>query len=138
MTCYLNGPAAPELMHHLLFVALGGALGASLRYGAGVLAATFWRYPLPLATWTVNLAGCLLIGLLGPVLTRIGAPGSWYAFLIVGFLGSLTTFSTFSLETVVLWQQGTGMTALVNAAGSVMLGIGCVWLGLQIGRLIAA
>lgn len=116
-----------------LWIALGGACGACARYGAGVLLARFWQTPLPLATWAVNVLGCLLIGVLVPVLGRAGVPGALRYGLIVGFLGSLTTFSAFSLETVVLLQKGLGGAALLNALGSVVLGLLCVWLGLRLG-----
>ena len=121
-------------MYKILLVAFGGALGAALRYGTHVLFARFTDGPLPLGTWTVNLAGCFLIGLLAPIMGRAGLAEQLRFFLIVGFLGSLTTFSTFTLETLDLWERGLGGGALVNAVGSLILGLLFVWLGLQIGR----
>ena len=121
-------------MYKILLVALGGALGAALRYGTHVFFARFSDGPLPLGTWTVNLVGCFLIGLLVPLLGRAGLAEHLRFFLVVGFLGSLTTFSTFSLETLDLWQRGLGVGALVNVIGSVAVGLLCVWLGLQLGR----
>ena len=117
-------------------VALGGALGAAVRYGASLLAETYFAAPWPVATWGVNLVGCLLIGVLVPVLGRGGVPEAMQYFFIVGFLGALTTFSTFSLETMVFLEAGFPWRAAVNAGGSVIVGLGCVWLGLQLGRLI--
>ncbi|MDX1547518.1 MAG: fluoride efflux transporter CrcB [Rhodothermales bacterium] len=124
-------------MQALLMVMLGGALGAATRYGAALLAERFSDAALPLATWGVNFTGCLLIGLLVPLLGRGGLPDALQYLLVVGFLGALTTFSTFSLETLVLWEGGLPWYALLNAAGSVVIGLLCVWLGLQLGRLLA-
>ena len=123
-------------MYQVLLVALGGALGALVRYGTSVWMVHLWEEPKVLATWVVNLVGCLLIGIFAPMLGRVGLADELQFFLVVGFLGSLTTFSTFSLETVVLWQEGIGMAALLNAVGSVVLGIFCVWVGLHIGRAL--
>ena len=125
-------------MYQILLVALGGALGAATRYGASVWVTHLWEEPRVLATWGVNLVGCLLIGILAPMLGRIGLNDEVQFFLIVGFLGSLTTFSTFSLETMVLWQEGLGMMALLNAVGSVLLGLLCVWVGLALNRMFLA
>lgn len=125
-------------MYQILLVALGGALGATLRYGTSVWMLQLWEEPRVMATWTVNLVGCLLIGILAPMLGRVGLADELQFFLVVGFLGSLTTFSTFSLETMVLWQEGFGAAALINAVGSVVLGLVCVWLGLHLGRALLA
>ena len=123
-------------MYQIFLVALGGALGATVRYGTGVWMLHHWEEPKVLGTWVVNLVGCLLIGIVAPMLGRVGLADELQFFLVVGFLGSLTTFSTFTLETVVLWQEGVGVMALVNAAGSVILGIIFVWIGLHIGRAL--
>ena len=125
-------------MYQLLLVALGGALGAAARYGASVWVMHWWQEPRVLATWSVNLVGCLLIGMLAPMLGRVGLTDELQFFLVVGFLGSLTTFSTFSLETVVLWQEGLSAAALLNAVGSVVLGVIFVWIGLTLGRMLVA
>ena len=125
-------------MYQIFLVALGGALGAAARYGTSVWVMQWWEEPKVLATWCVNLVGCLLIGVLAPMLGRVGLTDELQFFLIVGFLGSLTTFSTFSLETVVLWQEGLSAAALLNAVGSVVLGVIFVWIGLILGRMLMA
>ena len=123
-------------MYQILLVAVGGALGAALRYGTSIWVLHFWEEPAVLATWSVNLVGCLLIGMMAPMLGRAGLAEEVQVFLIIGFLGSLTTFSTFSLETVVLWQDGFGVAALLNAVGGVVLGLVCVWIGLFLGKTL--
>lgn len=123
---------------HLLLVAAGGAVGATARYGIGWLAVRLWGAGLPFGTWGVNLLGSFLIGLVVPVLVAKGrvAEGVRLA-LVVGFMGSFTTFSTFSLDTLALLENGRPWWALANAVGSVVLGLGCVALGFWVGRSLA-
>lgn len=115
-------------------VALGGACGALARYGAGRLVAAVVEQPFPWGTWTVNLVGCLLIGMSVPLVSQLGGDDARF-FLVVGFLGAFTTFSTFSLDTVALWGSGRGVLAVCNAAGSVVVGLLCVALGRWIADL---
>jgi CrcB protein len=121
----------------LLLIAVGGAAGAVARYGVGLLAVRAWGAGLPLGTWAVNLLGSFLIGLAVPVLVAEGrAAESARLALVVGFLGSFTTFSTFSLDTLALVESGRPGWALANAAGSVVLGLGCAALGFWLGRSV--
>lgn len=115
-------------------VALGGALGASARYGLGLIVARLFAHPFPWATWAVNLCGCFFIGLLVPLLSGANVADQTRFFLITGFLGSFTTFSTFSLDTMHLWTNDQGSLALLNVAGSVVLGLLFVWIGFRIGQ----
>ena len=124
-------------MVQMLLVMLGGACGALARYGTGLLILRCWPGPLPLATWIVNVLGSLCIGLLLPLAQRDGAMFV-RLFVLVGFLGSFTTFSTFSLETVVLWEQGHTGLALLNAGGSLVAGLLGVVAGLAAGRYLFA
>ena len=123
-------------MTNVLFVALGGALGALARYAVSVAMVRWGAEPLPLATWTVNLLGCVLIGLGVALLERTSVPEASRLFFITGFLGSFTTFSTYSLETVALWQSGAIGLAALNAVGSVVGGLLGVGLGMALGRLL--
>ena len=95
-------------MPPVVFVALGGACGALARYGAGRLVASIVEHPFPLGTWTVNLVGCFLIGMTVPLFGQLSGAERARFFLVVGFLGSFTTFSTFSLDTMALWGDGHG------------------------------
>lgn len=133
-------PYTPH-MHAAMWVFLGGGTGAVLRWLAGQSLGTR-RLPapgsdasrelaaldlLPIATLAVNVLGCLLIGLLVPVLT--GKPEPWKAALIVGLLGGFTTFSAFGHETLAMLQHGRPLLASAYAIGSIMIGLAAVWLG---------
>ena len=125
-------------LSHILWVAAGGALGALLRYGAGLLIAGIWRDPFPLATWLVNMIGCLLIGFAIPYAQQ-QADGSFVRlFFIAGFLGAFTTFSAYSMETLALWQHGFPALAVLNALGSVIVGLIGVCLGLLAAYALAS
>lgn len=107
----------------LPLVALGGALGAALRY----LATLLW--PAPWGVMAVNLLGCFAIGLLAPRLAPALTP-----FLVTGLLGGFTTFSAFSLDTLRLLEGGRTGAALLYAGGSVGLSLLACAAGLQLGR----
>jgi CrcB protein len=120
-------------MPPVVFVALGGACGALARYGAGRLVARVVETPFPWGTWTVNLLGCLLIGMTVPLFGLLSGGDRARLFLVVGFLGSFTTFSTFSLDTIALWGNGHGLLGLLNAAGSLVCGLLLVAAGRALG-----
>lgn len=119
-------------MPPVVFVALGGALGALARYGAGRLVASLVEHPFPLGTWAVNLIGCFLIGMTVPLFGQLSGAERARLFLVAGFLGSFTTFSTFSLDTVALWGDGHGGLALLNAVGSLACGLVFVAVGREV------
>jgi len=120
-------------MTRLLAVALGGATGALLRYGMGLWVRHLVGTGFPWATWAVNLTGCVLIGASVPLLQALPMGEAGRLFLVLGLLGSFTTFSTYSLDTLALWADGHAIAAAVNAVGSLVLGLVGVWLG----RLLA-
>jgi len=119
-------------MPPVVFVALGGACGALARYGAGRLVARFVESPFPWGTWTVNLIGCLLIGMTVPLFGELSEADRTRVFLVVGFLGSFTTFSTYSLDTLALWGDGHGLLGLLNAVGSLACGLVLVAVGREL------
>ena len=84
-------------------IMIGGALGALLRFG---LSSAFPKEPFPYATLCVNLIGCLLIGVMGCLNTRLNIPAQIQGFIFVGLLGAFTTFSTFALESANLIKSG--------------------------------
>ncbi len=125
-------------MQSVLLVGLGGFLGAVARYKLGgyILHLTA-QGRFPFGTFTVNVLGCLVVGLLAGVAERYQVIGpDARLFLFTGVLGGFTTFSAFGLETVNLIRRGDLGTAVLYAGGSVVLGITAVWLGLKLVSLL--
>ena len=113
-------------------VAAGGAIGAVLRFVVSSLVGTRPSTLMPVSgTVVVNVVGCLLIGLAMAALPRDAA--NLNRLLVTGVLGSFTTFSTFSYETVLLIQSRSYVQAAANAIGSVLIGLVMVAAGLWIG-----
>lgn len=91
----------------------------------------------PHGTLVVNVLGSLAMGFLFHILVeRMSVAVEWRAALLVGFLGAFTTFSTFSVETLALIEQGRALVALANAGASVFGCVGAAWLGLSIARYL--
>ena len=117
-------------MGRYIMVLVGGGSGALLRFVFGTAIMQRFGGTFPLGTFVINLTGSFLIGLLMTVLTERFQPHPyWRLFLVVGFLGGYTTFSSFEYETLQAARQGSRWMALLNAAGSVVLGYLAVWLG---------
>ncbi|MDH3342547.1 MAG: fluoride efflux transporter CrcB [Gammaproteobacteria bacterium] len=122
-------------MKTLLFIACGGAVGAVMRYGASLGVYSLMGRGFPYGTLFVNVTGSLFMGVLSiMMLERFNIGPEWRAAILVGLLGSFTTFSTFSLETLNLLEQGDVMRAMANIAFSVIVCLAAVWLGVSIGR----
>ena len=125
-------------MNKVWLIGLGGALGSILRYGIGGLVGRLkagWTFPLE--TLLVNVAGCLVLGLLAGLSESRGVlSGTTRAFLFIGLLGGFTTFSTFGYETFQLVRDGQWPTACWSALLQVGLGIGGVWAGHVAARMI--
>jgi fluoride exporter len=126
-------------MQAWILVGLGGALGSMGRYGVGMLAARLWPVAFPLATLLVNVAGSLAMGLLVGGLARFVPAWASEArlFVAVGVLGGFTTFSSFSLDTIVLIERGEAATALTYVLISVVVSILALYLGLLVTRGVA-
>jgi len=121
----------------LILIAMGGALGAVLRYGASLSVYSLLGRGFPYGTLFVNVSGSLLMGLLSVImLERFNIDPEWRAAVLVGVLGSFTTFSTFSIETLNLLEQGDVMRATANIVLSVLVCLVAVWFGVIIGRQI--
>jgi len=122
-------------MKTLFFIACGGACGAVLRYAASLGVYSVLGRGFPYGTLFVNVTGSLLMGFLSIVmLERFNVGPEWRAAILVGVLGSFTTFSAFSIETLNLFEQGDMVRALANIMLSVIVCLVAVWLGVSLGR----
>ncbi len=118
-------------MNSLFFIATGGALGALCRYGAGLLAVRLFGSSFPVGTLAVNITGSFLIGAVYAV-AAAGPAGPLASFIMQGFCGALTTFSTFSLDTFRLFSAGRTGKAVVNVTLNTVLCLGAAALGLSL------
>jgi CrcB protein len=123
------------MISSLLQVAIGGAIGASLRYlaGLGVLRLLGPNAPFPVAILMVNVAGSFLMGLFVAAAAQRGLT-HLSPLVATGILGGFTTFSAFSLEAVTLYERGAVGLAALYVGASVVLSIGGLLLGLALGR----
>jgi fluoride exporter len=123
-------------MNQLISIALGGACGAVVRF---LMSSGLYQWlgrGFPYGTLAVNVVGSFLIGLLTEalILQRIAIGVEYRAAILVGFIGAFTTFSTFSLETIYLLEQGSFGKAGLNILVSVLGCLLAVWIGLLLGR----
>ena len=117
-------------------VAIGGALGAMARYGVSTLVFDASTQRFPYATLSVNVLGSFLMGILFVLIVEKGLlPPEMRSILMVGFLGAFTTFSTFSLDALGLWQNGHLLLALVYALGTVVLCLAAISIAVWLTRL---
>ena len=124
-------------MRMMLAIALGGALGAVARHFGAAAILKLTGPGFPYGIFLVNILGCLMMGVLIAVFaTKMQVPSEVKAFLTVGFLGAFTTFSTYSMETVMLMDRGAWADAILYAGGSVVLGILGFMVGTMIGKMI--
>jgi CrcB protein len=120
-----------------LLVLLGGGLGSAARYLTSTLMAEWFGPAFPWGTFTVNVAGGLLIGFLATLADERGLLGPQARlFLVVGVLGGFTTFSSFSLESLRLAESGELPAALLNILGTVALALLAAAVGIQLGRVV--
>ncbi len=121
----------------LLFVMIGGSLGALSRYSLSLLAAKYIESRFPWGTLIANLSGCFIIGITFGLIDRVGFLGpSARLFFMTGFLGALTTFSTYALETVNSWRTGSHQIAMVNFLVSNFIGVALVLAGIFLIQII--
>jgi CrcB protein len=125
-------------MINVLLVLIGGGLGALSRYGVSLLAVKLLGTRFPYGTLIVNLSGCFLIGLSFALAERglnIMNP-LVRLFFITGFLGGLTTFSSYAMETVNTIRVGTYLVTAGNFLSNNFIGGALVFLGLWVGRIL--
>lgn len=126
-------------MAPILLVMLGGALGSAARLLVGRAMTTLLGAGFPWGTLTVNLVGGLAMGLLAGGLAKLTVPGEpWRLLLGVGVLGGFTTFSTFSLEAVMMLQRRDYATLSLYALGSVVLSMLALMAGLELAKRVLA
>lgn len=123
-------------MQHLLLAAVGGALGASARHLVNVAMLAWFGPGFPWATFTVNVVGSLIMGIVVEALMPLsGASGAaWRIFLATGILGGFTTFSAFSLDTWLLYERGQHVALVLYVALSVILSVAALVLGMALVR----
>lgn len=118
-------------MRTLLLIGLGGGIGSMLRYLTSVVIQKYYATVFPLATLVVNILGCLLIGIIMGLLEKNYVTDSSMKWLLVtGFCGGYTTFSTFGLENIQLFQNNNMGLAFLYIAASVSAGLLAVWMRL--------
>ena len=116
-----------------LLIALGGAFGASFRFYISQLILNWLGKGFPFATLAVNISGSLIMGVLYSLIEQGVIEVSIYRTLIgIGFLGAFTTFSTFSLDTLLLMQQGDLFKAMINVLLNVSLCIFAAGIGIYL------
>jgi fluoride exporter len=124
-------------MSQVLAIAIGGAAGSVLRYWLSTGVYTWLGRSFPYGTLVVNVLGSMVMGVLFVLLTeRFAASGILRAGLLIGVLGGFTTFSSFSIETFNLIEQGAIVKAAGNMAASLILCIGATWFGVMLARQI--
>ncbi|WP_165312657.1 fluoride efflux transporter CrcB [Vibrio ziniensis] len=113
-------------------IAVGGAIGACSRYLVSEMCITLFGRSFPYGTLTVNVVGSFIMGLLiAAVENEWLAPYPWRQIIGLGFLGALTTFSTFSMDNVLMMQQGAFVKMGFNVLLNVLLSISAAWLAYQ-------
>lgn len=123
----------------IAMIATGGAFGAVARYGVGVASVKLFGHGFPWGTLIVNIVGSFLMGLLIAKLAQMdGVSQDVRHLCATGFLGAFTTFSTFSLDFVTLWERGEMLHAALYMVASVVVGIAALFLALWLMRGFAS
>ena len=122
-------------MKEVLAIAAGGAVGSVLRFWMSTWVHSIASRAFPYGTLTVNVLGCLAMGFLFVLFVdRFSDNTVLRAGVLIGVLGGFTTFSSFSIETFNLIEQGELVRAALNICGSLILCVSATWLGVLIGR----
>jgi CrcB protein len=132
-----------------LLVAAGGALGCVARYGVGMAAGSLFGRVFPWGTLAVNVAGCFAMGMVVELLLDLESHGPeaitpvirqqfvfWHKAVAIGFLGGLTTFSTFGADTLRELEAGRPGIAVANIGANVLLSLAAVWGGMALMQAI--
>ncbi len=126
-------------MNAILAIAAGGAFGALCRHGVNIGAVKLMGHGFPYGTLTVNVLGSFVMGLLIAIFAQYWQPSeAMRVFLITGFLGAFTTFSTFSLDFVSLWERQAYLHSALYLSGSVILSIGALFAAMALVKVVAS
>jgi CrcB protein len=124
-------------MTRVLAIAAGGAVGSVLRYWMSAWVHSFAGRGFPYGTLAVNVLGCLLMGFLFALFVeRLSSDSAVRAGILIGVLGGFTTFSSFSIETFNLLEDGLWLKAGINAGASLVLCLAATWIGVITARAL--
>lgn len=122
-------------MTNILLAAFGGAIGSVLRYLVGVFSVRWFGPGFPWGTFAVNVVGSFIIGLMVEMIARrFNASMELRVFIVTGILGGFTTWSSFSLDTMMLFERGAIAAAAAYVIGSLVVSFAAVFAGLALGR----
>ncbi|NQW36224.1 MAG: fluoride efflux transporter CrcB [Flavobacteriales bacterium] len=122
-------------MRIIALIGIGSFIGGVFRYLLSQLIQTKFLSAFPFGTFTVNILGCLVIGIVFGLTEKINLSLEWRLFLATGICGGFTTFSAFSLETITLFRDGQFLYASGYIALSILLGLLAVYLGMTVLKL---
>jgi len=117
-------------------IALGGAIGAMLRYGVVLTSVRIMGSDFPMGTMIVNVVGSFVMGIAAVLLMQRGQDNALVPFVMVGILGGFTTFSSFSLDAMILLEKGKMAAAATYVFGSAGFSIAALFLGFFLARSI--
>jgi len=121
-------------MSRLCWICLAGAAGTATRYLVAIWAAQRFGSSFPVGTLIVNLTGCFIMAVLMQTAISLAWSPTLRSALTIGYLGGLTTYSSFNYETTRMFQDGASGLALVNAGATIIGGLVAGWLGLVLAR----
>jgi fluoride exporter len=130
----IHGDYSVETWYRVMVMSVGGVLGVNARYWLGIVITRWTGPPFPWATFTINVTGSFAIGLLSIFLDRWLPNPHARLLVVVGFLGGYTTFSSYSFESMKLWERGEHRLCLTYMMGGVAAGFAAVVLGTSLGR----